>query len=86
MVFIIGVLLAFTQASPAPNLNALIDGVDRTFARMRDFSADFVQTEQNSLNRKDQASGHLYLAKERKMKWEYNRPEEKIFVSNGKTV
>jgi outer membrane lipoprotein carrier protein len=74
-------------ASPEKkDANALAEGVDRTFAKMRDFSADFVHTFEDSLNRKRQEAGHLYLAKERKMRWEYNRPEEKLFISNGKTV
>jgi len=64
----------------------LISGVERTFARMNDFAADFVQTSKDVLNRKQQAAGHLYLKRERMARWEYTRPEEQLFVSNGKTV
>jgi outer membrane lipoprotein carrier protein len=53
---------------------------------MRDFSADFVQIEQNSLNQRSLASGHLYMARPRKTRWEYKRPEESLFVSDGKTL
>ena len=31
-------------------------------------------------------SGHLYLMRSRKMRWEYQKPEEQLFVSDGKTV
>ncbi|HLH31768.1 MAG TPA: outer membrane lipoprotein chaperone LolA [Terriglobia bacterium] len=41
---------------------------------------------QNLLNRKHEASGHLYLMKPRKMRWDYKRPEEEQFVSDGKTI
>ena len=68
-----------------PNLNDLVDGVEQSFARMKDFSADFVQIG-DSLNRKQQESGHLYLMRPRMMRWEYKNPEEKLFVSDGKTV
>jgi outer membrane lipoprotein carrier protein len=64
----------------------LVHGVERLFAQMSDFDADFVQIDQNPLNRKHQASGHLYLMKPRKMRWEYKSPDEEYFVSNGKTV
>jgi outer membrane lipoprotein carrier protein len=85
MLYFLAVFLAFGQTSP-PNLSKLLEGVDRTFNRMKDFSADFVQFEQNSLNQKDQASGHLYLARPRMMRWEYKQPEEYLFVSDGKMV
>jgi len=75
------------QAPPqGSGLNTLINGVDRNFARMRDFSADFVEIVQDSLNQKRQESGHLYLMAPRMMRWEYKDPEEKLFVSDGKTV
>jgi len=38
------------------------------------------------LNRKQQESGHLYLMRPRMMRWEYKNPEDKLFVSDGKTV
>jgi outer membrane lipoprotein carrier protein len=85
MVYFFAVFLALTQTTP-PNLSKLIEGVNRTYARMKDFSADFVQFEQNGLNQRDQASGHLYLARPRMMRWEYKRPEEYLWVSDGKMV
>jgi outer membrane lipoprotein carrier protein len=88
MVYFLAMFLAFLQAPAASekSLNSLIDGVDRTFARMRDLSADFVQIFEDPLNRKQQESGHLYLMRPRMMRWEYRNPEEKLFVSDGKTV
>jgi len=64
----------------------LVDGVQQKFRRMRDFSADFQQIEQNSLNQRRQSSGHLFLAKDRKMRWQYAPPQENVLVSDGKTV
>src|SRR3989440_7896395 len=64
----------------------LVDGVERSFARMKDLSSDFIQIFQDSLNRKQQESGHLYLMRPRMMRWEYKTPEDKLFVSDGKTV
>jgi outer membrane lipoprotein carrier protein len=65
----------------------LASRVDRSFAQINDLSADFVQTfSQGSLNQKQQESGHLYLKRSRMMRWEYKNPEEKYFISDGKTV
>jgi outer membrane lipoprotein carrier protein len=92
MFLILPILLALSAvqapSNPAPRKDAssLVDGVDKTFAKMRDFQADFVHKSQDSLNRKRQESGHLYLARDRRMKWEYKNPEEKLLYSNGKTV
>jgi outer membrane lipoprotein carrier protein len=90
MYFLLALLLSVPVLSQAPvkekSLNDLIDGVERSFARMNDFSSDFIQVDQNALNRNRRASGHLYLMKSRKMRWEYQSPEEELFVSDGKTV
>ena|SRR5438093_3998028 len=88
MSYILSLLLVLSPATPAQkkDANTLADGVDQTFAKMRDFSADFVHTFEDSLNQKRQEKGHLSLARDRKMRWEYNYPEEKLLVSNGKTV
>lgn len=91
MLYFLVVFLTFLQASPKaapvePDLSALVDGVQRSFARMKDFSADFIQIVEDPLNRKQQESGHLYLMRPRMMRWEYKSPEDKLFVSDGKTV
>ena len=81
----LAIFLALLQV-PAPNLNTLIDGVARSFVQMKDFTADFVQVFEDPLNRKQQESGHLYLRRPRMMRWEYQRPEGNLFISDGKTV
>jgi outer membrane lipoprotein carrier protein len=82
------ILLLLPRPSEVPqqSLNSVIAGVDRLFARMRDFSADFVQIEQNSLNRRQQGAGHVYLMRPRMARWEYKSPEERLFLSDGKMV
>jgi len=53
---------------------------------MKDFSADFVQFSPNSMNQKQSAEGHLYLTSNRKMRWDYSKPEVMQYVSDGKTL
>jgi len=64
----------------------IIGGVERTFARMNDLTADFSQISKDVLNRKQAAAGHLYLRRGKMARWEYTTPEEQLFVSDGKTV
>src|SRR5438105_4594982 len=76
-----------TVAGPQEKgLSDVIQGVESSFARMKDFSSDFTQIFEDSLNRKQQESGHLYLMRPRMMRWEYKDPEDKLFISDGKTV
>src|SRR4051812_15225910 len=89
-----GYFLAFSlmlvmapQAAPKGSvLEPIIEGVERSFAHMDDYNSDFVQSFQDSLNRKRQEAGHVYLKRSRMMRWEYKSPEEKYFISDGKSV
>jgi outer membrane lipoprotein carrier protein len=91
MHYFLAFFLGFITISPPllaqqQGLADIVDGVDRTFARMKDLSSDFIQIFEDSLNRKQQESGHLYLMRPRMMRWEYKSPEDKLFISDGKTV
>src|SRR5947207_1521779 len=82
-------LLLLMAPQPHPQgsvLQPIIDGVERSFAQMNDYNSDFVQIFQDPLNRKQQEAGHVYLKRSRMMRWEYKSPEEKYFISDGKTV
>src|SRR5262249_2239852 len=85
MSLILSMFLVILQ-TPAASLDSMVRGVERSFATMKDFSADFVQIFQDPLNQKQQESGHLYLMRPRMMRWEYKNPEEKLFVSDSKNV
>jgi outer membrane lipoprotein carrier protein len=92
MRYFLGLILAFIVFQPPSfaqqehGLADIVDGVGRSFANMKDLSSDFIQIFEDSLNRKQQESGHLYLMRPRMMRWEYKKPEDKLFVSDGKTV
>lgn len=77
---------ALQAAAPVKDLNALIDDVDKTFASMKDFQARFIQFSKNSVNQSQQDEGLLYLTRDKKMRVNYQKPEEKYWVSNGKTL
>jgi outer membrane lipoprotein carrier protein len=71
------------QQSPAELAQAL----QRKYARIRDFSADFTHTYTGGVLRKQiTEKGHLLIKKPGKMRWDYTVPEEKHFVSDGVKV
>ena len=58
--------------------------LQRKYEGIKDFSADFVHTYQGGVLRKQiTEGGRLLVKKPGKMRWEYTRPEEKLFVSDG---
>ena len=72
--------------APVKDLNTLIDGVDKAFASMKDFQAKFIQISKNPVKQSQQDEGLLYLTRDKKMRVDYQKPEEKHFISNGKTL
>ena len=91
-VFIVLSIASATPVATPPtpqervSLPDLIDGVERRLASIRDLSAEFTQVYEDSLNQTRSEQGHVYLRRPRQMRWEYRTPEEKLFVSDGKTV
>jgi len=72
------------QQRPALNTSQVLDQVDRKFSRMQDLSADFTQISREPLNQTARASGHLYLMKGGKMRFEYEEPFKRVSVSDSK--
>lgn len=73
-------------AAQLPDLNSLIDGLQRKYSRMQGLEADFVQVYYGSDGRVARESGHLLLKRPAKARWDYATPERKLFVSDGKNV
>jgi len=72
--------------TPATDLNALIDGLQRKYSRMQGIAADFTQTYQGPDGRLLKESGRLLLKRPRKARWDYTNPERKVFISDGKEI
>lgn len=80
-------LLGVPEAGAAPSLNDVVDKVRETCVRAQDLSALFDQTTSiRSLNQEQRASGILLLKRPNKMRWEYQKPEPRLFVTDGKTL
>jgi outer membrane lipoprotein carrier protein len=75
-----------TIPSSPPDLNALINGVQRKYSRMQGIAADFTQTYQGPDGRALKETGRLLLKRPRKARWDYSAPERKVFLSDGKEI
>ena len=80
----VAVVLCPTGRAADATAPELALALQRKYDGIKDFSADFVHTYQGGVLRKQiTESGRLLVKKPGKMRWEYTRPEEKLFVSDG---
>ena len=82
--------LLLVVSADLPARGAAIDATDlarslqRKYDAVRDFSASFVHAYQGGVLRKTvKESGRLVVKKPGRMRWTYEKPEEKTFVSDG---
>ena len=80
-------LLAVLATSPAiqdAELQALVTKVQAHYDALDGFEADFTQRYERRVLRKTiEESGRLIVKKPGRMRWEYQTPEEKLFVTDG---
>jgi outer membrane lipoprotein carrier protein len=61
--------------------------LQKKYDGIRDFTADFVHDSEGGVLRKKQTeSGVVQVKKPGKMRWDYKKPEPKVFVSDGKRI
>jgi outer membrane lipoprotein carrier protein len=76
--------LVHAQGAAAPSAGELAAAVQRRYAAVRDFTADFTQVYQGGvLRQKTTERGTLEVKKPGRMRWTYTAPEKKEFVSDG---
>ncbi len=78
--------LAAVASGQTLSTDLLIQNVEKHYNKARTLSVEF--TEDYSLlgHRRPPESGLLTLRKAGKMRWDYRKPEGKLFISDGKTV
>jgi outer membrane lipoprotein carrier protein len=86
--FVLIALLTLTTASAQPTSPAeLAQALQKKYAGILDFSADFVHTYRGGVLKKQiTEKGHLLIKKPGRMRWDYTTPEAKQFVSDGVKV
>ncbi len=85
-----GGLLRPPTAIAAPAATAVDEAVDKvqaTCTQVHDLSARFHQTATNrTLGEVREASGLFLVKRPGRMRWEYQKPEPRLFVTDGKTL
>jgi outer membrane lipoprotein carrier protein len=75
------------QKGPAnKTIPGLLEEVEATYSKAATLSADFTQITDNvALSQKKKSSGKLYLKRPSQVRWETQKPDVNLFVSNGQT-
>ena len=69
-----------------PRIEADVASLQRKYSGMRDLQMDFVQSYGWPGRRPRTESGRVFLRRPGLMRWEYQEPEEKLFLSDGETI
>ena len=78
-------LLAAGSAAAQTDVHKIADGVDRHYNTIETLQVDFEETYSGAGVARVE-SGTLALKKPGKMRWDYQQPRAKLFVSDGKTA
>ncbi len=76
-------MLALGIVAHADEVQQLANNVDRRYNRLSTLIADFTETYKGAGIQRTEA-GTLSLKKPGKMRWDYNTPRQKLFLTDGK--
>ncbi|MCU0663850.1 MAG: outer membrane lipoprotein chaperone LolA [Myxococcota bacterium] len=87
-VFLVFSGAAVAQGQAQPNATDLCTKVQGYYASIGDYRASFVQTTAHKLfqGKLQRSYGSVSFKKGGMMRWEYRRPEEKLFIYDGSTL
>jgi outer membrane lipoprotein carrier protein len=72
--------------APRFNLRDVLSGVESRYNGLKSMTARFEQILRQGTGVIRREEGELYLSKPGRMRWEYESPEPKLFVTDGKRV
>ena len=78
-------LPAAAWALPAASIDQYVRQFERSYYSVKTLRADFTQTS-FAWGRTREESGTVYLARGGRMRWVYDKPEAKIFLTDGKKL
>jgi len=81
-ILLIAAALFLPQSVPIHELAATLDG---RYNSIHSWQADFTQIYEAGLSTRTE-SGHIFLEKPGKMRWDYQVPQKKVFLVAGDTV
>jgi outer membrane lipoprotein carrier protein len=77
---------AQAPARPAADVKSIVRAVEARYNATRTLKATFLERYAESKKDVRVESGTVYFSRPGRMRWEYEVPEEKFFLSDGKTV
>jgi outer membrane lipoprotein carrier protein len=76
-----------TSAAPRLPIKEVVERVQKRYDGAKDFRARFNQTLTNAaFGRKSSSAGEVLLKKPGRMRWNYEKPEPKMYLSDGNTL
>ena len=79
-------LLVVATTAKAGDVDAIVRAVEKRYQAAQTLKAVFLHRYSESRNALRVESGTVYFSRGGKMRWEYESPEEKLFVADGKMV
>jgi len=86
-------LLSATTAAPPPSsppsgdLQTVIDKMQKRYDQAKDFRARFTQSYSRAVvGRTTVSTGQVVIKKPGRMRWDYDKPEPRMFLSNGQVL
>jgi len=76
---------AAPTATARPAVGEVVSQLQKSYESIAALRASFAQTLRGAMGKK-QASGTVALKKPGKMRWDYEKPEKKLFVADGTTL
>ena len=85
-VFVISAILLLSPVVFATTLDDILAGLENRYSGTG-FSAEFFQISTlKAMQIKETASGRLFVKRPGKMRWEYDRPERQVIITDGKKL
>jgi outer membrane lipoprotein carrier protein len=79
------IVFAFPTGTP-PGLNSIIHGLEARYHRASSLKATFYEQYSDGKGVGPAESGTVYFSKPGRMRWEYESPEQKLFIVDGTNV
>jgi outer membrane lipoprotein carrier protein len=88
LAFVLASCLLLTAAGshPAPDAAAVVRAIEARYQSVRTLQATFLQRYSEGREDVRIESGKAFFSRPGRMRWEYEEPEEKLFLVDGKTV
>jgi len=82
----IAAILLFVAASPARDVNTVRRALEARYQHARTLRASFFERYTDGNGGASAESGTVYFSRPGRMRWEYESPEQKLFIVDGTNV